>query len=172
MNEQIEEEVSDPKAKLKRFQEILGEDEEFIVNSEISRLEQAIMELAEHPELAKEYGNLLVNMVADSIPVEKIMKKSGIDLEKELGLNEERDKEFSELINKQIKAQEELAKSINNLIDNIESIEIFNTNIEKMKKVSKKVKKKKKEKRDPFEVIVPKNFWESILEDEDILSDE
>ncbi len=27
-------------------------------------------------------------------------------------------------------------------------------------------------KRDPFEVIVPKNFWKSILEDEDILGDE
>ena len=165
-----EPETPDPKARLKIFKARSGED--IIINPEISIYERAIMDHAEHPEQAKEYGNIVLNMIADLMPLEKMMKKSGFDLEKELELNEERRKEISELLEKQIKAEEELAKEISDLNNNMEIIKIFNKNLQEMKKVPKKVKKEKKEKRDPFEVIVPKNFWESILEDEDILSDE
>jgi len=168
MSEQVEEEVADPKARYKRFIERVSEDEDFIVDSEVSGLENAIMEYAEHPEQVKE----LFNIIADSIPIEKIIKKSGIDLEKEKELNEERTKEVLELIKKQIKLNKELVKVMSDLNKNIEIIEIFNKNIKSIIKGTKKIKKKNKEKRDPFEVIVPKNFWESILEDKDILSDE
>lgn len=167
MNEQIEKEIPDPKARLKKFKEMFREDEDFIVDSEINGYERAIMEYAEHPEQAKVFFDL----IADSIPIEKLMKKTGIDLEKEKELSEERNKEILELFKKQIKIYEELTKVISDLNNNIETIEIFNNNFQEMKKDPKKLKKKKKEKRDPFDVIVPKNFWESILEEEDVLSD-
>jgi len=166
MSKQVEEEIPDPKARLKIFKERSSED--FIVDSETNSFEQAIMDYAEHPAQAREFGNI----IADLIPIEKIMKKSGIDLEKEKKLSEERNKEFLELLKKQIEVYKELVKEISDLNNNIDIIEIFNNNIKEMKKISKKFKKKNKEKRDPFEVIVPKNFWESILEDKDILSDE
>lgn len=165
---QIEEEISDPKTRLKRFKESIGEEEDFIVDQEISDIERFMMEYAEHPDRVKEF----FNVVAESISVEKLMKESGIDLEKELEQNEERTKEFLELFKKLVEHNEKIAKGIREIVNNIEVIETFNKNFQEMMKDSKKLRIKRKEKRDPFEVIVPKNFWESILEDEDIFSDE
>lgn len=165
---QIEEEILDPKARLKTFKENIIEDEYFIVDPEISSIESLLMEYAEHPDRVKEF----FNVIAESISVEKLIKESGIDLEKEIEQNEERTKEFLELFKNLVENNEEIAKGIREIINKIEVIEIFNKNFQEMMKDSKKLRKKKKDKRDPFEVIVPKNFWESILEDEDILSDE
>lgn len=167
MNEQVEKKISVPKIRLKRFKEISTEDYNLSIDPEINLIDNTIMEIAQHPEQAKE----LFNLIADSISVEKLMRKTGIDLKKEKELSEERNKEVLELFKKQIEIYEELAKVISDLNNNIEIIEIFNNKFQEMKKDSKKLKKKKKEKRDPFDVIVPENFWESILEDEDVLSD-
>lgn len=167
MSDQIKEEISDPKARLKEIEEKFREHEfDFIVDPEIDNIERFMMEYAEHPDQVKEF----FNVIAESISIEKLMKKSGIDIEKEKELSEERTKEVLELLKKENEVNEALAKAISDFNNNIEILEIFNKNFQEMKKITKKLKKKKKEKRDPFEVIVPKNFWESILEDEDILS--
>ena len=111
MSEQIGKEISIPKTRLKRFKEIFGKDDEFVINPEISEIDRTIMEIAEHPGGAEELANLLIEI----IPFKKLMEKTGIDLEKEKELNEERTKEILELSKKQIETNEELAKAISDL---------------------------------------------------------
>lgn len=45
----------------------------------------------------------------------------------------------------------------------IKELKIFNKNIDIIKKENKKVQIT--DKKDPFDVIVPKNFWKDILKD-------
>ena len=151
-----------------------------IIFGEMDIYDELTMNQAMHKESAINYFKEVFKLVEEV---------SGIDLKKEKDLNEKRYKEFIDLIREGIevykKFTNELEKLNKNFSENqIDSIlkkfEILNKIIEYFEKVNMEKfniplepkKKKVVEKKDPFEIMVPENFWEDLLKDEDFFDEE
>lgn len=136
--------------------------------------DELIMNQALHKDSAINYFKEVFKLVEEV---------SGIDLKKEKDLSEKRYKDFIDLLSEGIEVYKKFTNELEKFNKNfsekkittiVKKFEIFNKSIENFEKAKierfnipfELQKKKAIEKKDPFEIMIPKNFWKEIFKEE------
>lgn len=186
MTEQKSEVTPHAKERLKGFLEkISGVDLNKIDTLPQNIFKGIVMEIAQHPDDFEDYVLSVY---------EKMKEISGIDIKKEKDLNEKRFQDLMAILKGSFETFNKFAielKKFNEKFDKedldnlgrfnnsfdfekvtelIKQISLLNENVQ-----SRLVVKNKEEqmpKKDPFKIMVPKNFWKEILKDESLLNED
>ncbi len=158
---------SDAKQKLMNYLINTGQippEEEFIIKPEINPFDKIKQELALHSDDAKEVLETITKLYFDSETVKKFREQIKEDF------NEDQLKELLESSNKTFNVFEGLIEELKRFNNNFELIREFNENFQKL--TEQKDKKESIIDKEIFKIDIPKDFWDDILTEEEIVDDD
>ncbi len=187
MKKKKEKKLSDPKQVLNSFLMKTGQDfyksvrereeEMFIVDQEgLNTYEQATIDIAEHKEDAQNLFSTIVSLMPVKQMTEQFMEQTGIDIEKEKAINDQRYTEVVKLFKEGVSTLKSLSEKSDSIDKLLDSMEVFKELLNELKEFKKTYNKAqpikedyilKSDVDDIFDIDVPENFWEDILYEEE-----